>query len=96
MSVYLTAIIEAKPESANQVRTLLETLVKHSRQEDACIQYDLHESLERPGYFIFHEEWTDQAGLDVHNDQPHIGEFKQAAKGMLAAEVIIHKTERLF
>jgi quinol monooxygenase YgiN len=95
MSVYLTAIIEAKPENANQVRPLLETLLTHSRNEEACIQYDLHESVDRPGYFIFHEEWTDQAGLDLHNVQPHIGAFQQAASGMLAAEVIIHKTEKL-
>ncbi|MCE7038784.1 putative quinol monooxygenase [Dyadobacter sp. CY312] len=95
MSVYLTAIIEAKPGHESQVRTLLETLTAKSRNEEACIQYDLHESVEKPGYFIFHEEWTDQAGLDIHNSQPHIDEFKAAASGILAAEVIIHKTEKL-
>ena len=96
MSVYLTAIIEAKAGNENQLRTILETLVARSRSEEACIQYDLHESVEKPGYFIFHEEWTNQAGLDIHNNQPHIDEFKAAASGLLAADVIIHKTEKLF
>lgn len=92
MSIYLTAILEAKSGSADQLRSLLEILTEASRKEEACIQYDLHESTEKPGLFIFHEEWADQKGLDLHNIQPHIKEFQAAAKDILAGDVVLHKT----
>lgn len=95
MSIYLTAIIEAKPGHEDKLRSLLETLTTASRAEEACIQYDLHESVEQPGFFIFHEEWVDQPGLDIHNNQPHIKEFQKASDGLLANEVILHKTRRV-
>ncbi len=95
MSIYLTAIIEAKTGAANTLRPLLETLTDASRAEEACIQYDLHESVEQEGLFIFHEEWVDQPGLDLHNQQPHIHAFQKAANGLLAREVVLHKTRRV-
>lgn len=95
MSIYLTAIIEAKPGNEDKLRLLLETLTTASRAEKACIQYDLHESVERPGFFIFQEEWVDQQGLDLHNNQPHIHQFKEGARGILAGDVIIYKTQKV-
>lgn len=95
MSIFLTAVIQGKPGTADQLRPLLETLTAGSRSEAACIQYDLHESVSHPDLFIFHEEWVDQAGLDLHNTQPHIQVFQQAAKDLLAGPATLYKTQRL-
>ncbi|WP_448634089.1 putative quinol monooxygenase [Pedobacter panaciterrae] len=58
MSIYLTAISRAKPQHIEQFKALLLALVVESRKEEACIQYDLHQSSDDPALFIFHEEWA--------------------------------------
>ena len=95
MSVYLTAIIKSKTGHEATVKTILQQLAIDSNEEAACIQYDLHQSVEDPGLFIFHEEWTDQAGLDLHNSQPHIKRFKGESEGLLDGQVVIHKTKKI-
>jgi len=93
MSIYLTAIVKSKKETTAALRTMLLDMVANSRKEEACIQYDLHESAV-DNTFIFQEEWKDQAGLDLHNKQPYILDFvAQADK--LTDNIIIYKTEKL-
>lgn len=40
--IYLTAIINAKPEYREDVLSALQNMVTETRKEDANIQYDLH------------------------------------------------------
>ncbi|TCD27839.1 antibiotic biosynthesis monooxygenase [Pedobacter psychrodurus] len=93
MSIYLTAIVKSKKETVAALRNVLLDMVVNSRKEEACIQYDLHEAAE-DNTFIFQEEWKDQAGLDLHNQQPYILAFVVQAD-TLADDVVIYKTEKL-
>ena len=93
MSIYLTAIVKSKQETTVALRTMLLDMVVNSRKEEACIQYDLHESA-GDHTFIFQEEWKDQAGLDLHNKQPYILAFVAQAD-QLTDGIVIYKTEKL-
>nr|WP_315418346.1 putative quinol monooxygenase [uncultured Pedobacter sp.] len=93
MSIYLTAIVKGKQETTAALRTMLLDMVVNSRKEEACIQYDLHESAD-DHTFIFQEEWKDQAGLDLHNKQPYILAFVAQAD-QLIDDIVIYKTEKL-
>lgn len=93
MSIYLTAIVKSKQESTAELRTMLLDMVANSRKEEACLQYDLHDETS-DHTFIFHEEWKDQAGLDLHNKQPYILGFVAQA-GRLTDKIIIYKTEKI-
>jgi len=93
MSIYLTAIVKSKAETVTELRSMLLDMAANSRQEEACIQYDLHESAS-DYIFIFHEEWKDQVGLDLHNKHPYILNFVAQAS-RLTEEVIIYKTKKL-
>jgi len=93
MSIYLTAIVKSKQETTVALRTMLLDMVVNSRKEEACIQYDLHESA-GDHTFIFQEEWKDQAGLDLHNKQPYILAFVAQAD-QLTDDIVIYKTEKL-
>lgn len=93
MSIYLTAIVKGKPDTVNPLRTVLLNMVANSRKEEACIQYDLHEAA-GDLTFIFQEEWKNQSGLDLHNQQPYILAFVEQA-GALTDDIIIYKTEKL-
>jgi len=95
MSVYLTAIIKSTQGNAEHLKNLLKTLVIKSKSEPACLQYDLHQSQENPGMFIFHEEWKSQGDLDLHNQTPHIKKFAEESAGILDGNPIIYITERV-
>ena len=93
MSIYLTAIVKSKKETTAALRTMLLDMVANSRKEEACIQYDLHES-PVDNTFIFQEEWKDQAGLDLHDQQSYILAFVAQAD-TLTEGIVIYKTEKL-
>lgn len=95
MSIYLTAISRAKPQHVDQFKALLLTLVVESRKEEACIQYDLHQSTDDPALFIFHEEWASKEALELHNQTAHIAKFIKDSVDIIDGSVIIHATEKL-
>ncbi|MGN8072091.1 putative quinol monooxygenase [Mucilaginibacter sp. SG564] len=92
MSIYLTALIKSKPGQAEALKKHLLELVSHSTQEAACLQYDLHQA-DDENTFIFHEEWADAAGLDLHNTQPHIQQFINNTAHLRNGDIIIYKTQ---
>ncbi|MDQ0636496.1 quinol monooxygenase YgiN [Pedobacter sp. W3I1] len=93
MSIYLTAIVKSKKETKTALRVVLLDMVVNSRKEEACIQYDLHESTGEDT-FVFWEEWKDQASLDLHNKQPYILAFV-AQVDKLTDDIVMYKTEKL-
>lgn len=95
MAIRLTVILKSKPESREILKTLLLDLVQNSTKEVACLQYDLHQSLEDSEIFIFHEIWENEVGLKFHHEQPYIISFFENAKVMLQELPIIYRTSKL-
>ncbi len=71
-SLTVIAQIKAKPGKESQVRQELLSLVTPSRQDDGCLNYDLHQALDNPTRFMFHENWTSKAHLDRHLQKPDL------------------------
>lgn len=95
MPINLTVILKSKPENTETLKSLLLDLVQKSTQEAACIQYDLHQNIEEPNTFIFHEIWENQNGLDIHNQQSYTQSFFEKAKSLLQEAPILYKTDKL-
>jgi quinol monooxygenase YgiN len=70
-AVVLTATVKAHAGQEAAVRAALLEMVAPSRSEPGCICYNVHESKEQPGLFIFYEQWADQAAFDFHFKTPH-------------------------
>lgn len=94
MKVYLTAVIKAKPDQVDVLKNVLQEMVTNSRKEEACLQYDLHQSSEDKSIFIFNETWANQEGLDLHNNQPYLKAFQRESKAIID-EVIIYKSNKI-
>lgn len=71
-TVTVVATFEARPGKETELRNALIGLVAPTRKEAGCLNYDLHILPENPGKFLFHENWTTKAALDVHLQTPHI------------------------
>lgn len=94
---YLTVVAEilAKPGKENEVRKHLLGFIDPTRQEEGCVQYDLHESTENPGHFIFYENWTSREMLDKHSKSPHIQAFRPLKEELLAQPTRIITARRI-
>ena len=84
-SLTVIAQIKAKPGKEGQVRQELLSLVAPSRKDDGCLNYDLHQALDNPTRFLFHENWTSKAHLDRHLQKPDL-QAVLAKLGELVAE----------
>jgi quinol monooxygenase YgiN len=62
----VVATFEAKPGKEAELRAALTGLLAPTRQEAGCLNYDLHQAIEHPAKFLFHENWTSKAHLDAH------------------------------
>ena len=84
-SLTVIAQIKAKPGQENAVRQELLSLVAPSRRDAGCLNYDLHQALDNPALFLFHENWTSKAHLDAHLQKPDL-QAVLARLGQLVAE----------
>jgi quinol monooxygenase YgiN len=86
MSQLLTVVAEfrAKPGKEEDLRRVTLALVEPTRQEDGCVQYDLHVSTQHAGRFVFYENWVSREHLDRHAASAHIREFRTAVADLLA------------
>jgi len=71
-SLTVVAQVKAQPGKEADVRRELLSLVGPSRQDAGCLNYDLHEATDKPGHFLFHENWTSKAHLDAHLAKPDL------------------------
>ncbi|MFH7012944.1 putative quinol monooxygenase [Flavobacterium sp. FlaQc-52] len=90
--ISITAIIKSKKEHLTEIQSRIIHLVTETRKEAACIRYDLHTA---ENVFIIWEEWKDQAGLDLHNNQSYLLDFIAKSESLLAAPVQVYKTAQL-
>ena len=79
----IVATLKAKKGSEAKLGQVLAKLVPVTRKEVGCITYDMHQSHEDPGVYIFYENWQTRADWDAHMKAPHLVEFA-AIQGELA------------
>jgi quinol monooxygenase YgiN len=89
----VVAFAQAKHGKENELEEALLELVSHSRKEAACINYDLHRHLDKPGMFVFYENWIDRDGLEQHRKTQHIADFRSRASDLLAKPLQIELCE---
>jgi quinol monooxygenase YgiN len=91
----IVAEIVAKAGKEAELRSALMALVEPTRKETDCVQYDLHESNEQPGRFLFFENWKDGEALDRHFQTPHLKDFVARMDSLLAEPLKIGKYSRI-
>ncbi len=96
LMAYLTVVAEivAKPGKEEELRRELLALIEPTRKEEGCVQYDLHQSADEPGRFLFYENWRTRATWDKHMQTPHLERFQSIA-GDLAEPLRVLTYSRL-
>ena len=68
----VVAVIKAKAGKEKELERILAGLVRPTRQEAGCLQYDLQRSAKDPGTFVFIEKWTSPEVLEKHLQSSHV------------------------
>lgn len=77
----IVARIEAKKDSVDLVKAELLKLIKPTRQEKGCLQYDLHQDNDNHEVFLFYENWENRELWQAHMNNEHLKEYMQATDG---------------
>lgn len=91
----VVAKLTAKPGQEDRLREELCRLVEPTKVESGCVQYDLHESKDEEGVFLFYENWTSTQALEQHLDSPHIHHLRSQEAVLLAKPVELTFWERV-
>lgn len=70
--VYVVVTLKIRPGTEEEMLAAFRPVAEATRQEAACVRYELCQSLEDAQRFVLVEEWRDQAGLDEHLTLPHV------------------------
>ncbi|WP_210608541.1 putative quinol monooxygenase [Priestia flexa] len=81
--IIVTAILEAKPGSEEELYDALLSVLAPSKSESGCIQYDLHRSIEVPSTFVFYEQWRDKHALDEHLSSSHYKDYRKQTEALI-------------
>ncbi|MDC3332612.1 antibiotic biosynthesis monooxygenase [bacterium] len=90
MSKVLTIIarIEANPGKVDLVKTALIKLIEPTRQEQGCLQYDLHQDNENPNVFMFYENWQSRTLWQTHMNNDHLKAYMDETNGAVDSFVL--------
>ncbi len=86
-TVSVIAQIRAKQGKEERLQQELISLLKPSRAEEGCINFDLHRAADDGGSFFFYENWRSKGDLDRHLEEPHIKAFLSQADDLLAEPI---------
>jgi len=94
MPITVVAKVVAKKDCVEAVKTELLKLIAPTRQENGCIEYNLHQDHDNPTVFVFYETWENGTCLDAHMATKHFKSYVEAVTSMIE-EKIVHKMDRI-
>ena len=78
MKVTKKVTFVAKEEYINQLKSLLNTMIIPSRQEEGCLIYDIFQMEHDPKTFIVVESWSSEEALEGHKHSKHYLHYKSS------------------
>ena len=93
--IYAFATLIARPDTIDDTRQALESLVEPSRAEDGCEHYELFQSTDEPTRFQTVERWASPEAAQAHLGSDHVQAAFAAAGDLLGAEPVIQSFERV-
>ena len=93
MEIVITAVLKAQPGKEDALRQTLHQVIPPSREEEGCLTYVLHESIDTPGTFVFYEKYKHAEALDDHVNSPHYQAYRKEAESLLASREVFRLHE---
>ncbi|GEM75491.1 putative quinol monooxygenase [Vibrio sagamiensis] len=89
----IVANIVANEDKIELVKSELIKLIDITRNEEGCINYDLHQDHNNPAHFMFYENWVSRELWQVHMGNKHLSEYISATEGAVASFTLNEMTQ---
>jgi len=86
--IYVIATITIRPEKREETLAAARIAIAATQQEKGCIGYDLHESVTKPGTFVFVERWENRDALTAHMNAEHFKVWRAAGAAGVSSRKI--------
>lgn len=84
MNIIVVATLKVKKEFKDEIyNTLVELYTQTHKNDNGCIQYELHQDLEDENSFTFIETWENMSLLEEHSNKQHFLDFVEKIDGKL-------------
>ena len=95
--IIVHAFIKIKEGAIEEFKSAAEKCVSETNKERGCLFYNLYQDASNQLKFVIVEEWETKEALDLHLTLPHLTQFRDDIKGLVAAptKVKIFKTQEL-
>lgn len=77
----LVAIVKAKEEKREFVKSEIIKLIEITRKEEGNINYNLHQGNEDPNLFILYENWENRELWQKHMNNKHMINYSKVTEG---------------
>lgn len=89
--ITVVAKFRAKPEATEKLIEIVLEMVRQTRLETGCLNYDFHRDLADPALFYMHENWTDEKALAAHFETSYFKAALTALPKLMVDPVEIHR-----
>jgi len=76
MAITKNVFFIAKDNYINELKSLLETMVKASRAEEGCLLYNIYQTNNDLKTFVVIETWESESALNGHKNSEHYKHYK--------------------
>lgn len=94
-NIVLIARLKVKDDAVEEARRAALKIVADSRAEAGCVNYDIHQAIDDPTVFIWHETWIDKSAIDEHFETECFKEFFASVEQFAAAPPQITLTKMI-
>jgi quinol monooxygenase YgiN len=94
-TLYIVAHLVARDGEEGRVEAELEKLIEPTRAEPGCLRYELLVNEERPGDFVFVQEYVSDAAFQAHLDSKHVAAAIRDAVPLLRVPPDIRRYRRV-
>ena len=94
-TVYIVAHAVAREGEESRVQAQLEKLIGPTRAEPGCLRYELFVNKEKPGDFLFLEEYESDKAFQAHMDSKHVNAAIAEVVPLLGVPPDIRRYRRL-
>lgn len=88
------AFLRARYGKREEVTRELRSLIPLTRNEDGCLEYQIHQSTSDPDNFFIYEHWSSQEAFDFHMQTWYITEFLSRQDELVEGNIHILPYER--
>lgn len=96
MNLHIVALFKFNENYLIDAVELFQKLVRETRKENGCLQYDLIEDNSQKGTFFLIELWESVEHHSIHMGQDHLLEFFSSSAKMIESATEVYKGFKIY